>query len=167
MTLLDTCARCGGDGCEPGTKPERCPQCHGTGMETVSTGPFMMRTTCRRCHGKGTVTRDPCRECRGTGLTRQRQKTVVPVPPGIEDGQTVRMAVGGKREVFVTFRVARSDYFRRQGADVHTDAAVSLAQAALGGTIRVQGVHEDLNVQVGTSFIGIFCTVMLRKVFWY
>ena len=25
----------------------RCPSCNGTGMETVSTGPFMMRSTCR------------------------------------------------------------------------------------------------------------------------
>ncbi len=152
VTLADTCARCRGDGCEPGTSPERCPQCHGTGMETVTTGPFMMRSTCRRCHGKGSWVKDPCKECRGSGLTRQRKKTVVPVPPGIEDGQTVRMAVG-KREVFVTFRVAKSDYFRRQGADVHTDATVSLAQAALGGTIRVQGIHEDLNVQVSYTIV--------------
>ncbi len=144
---MDTCSRCHGDGCEPGTRPDRCPQCHGTGMETVSTGPFMMRSTCRRCQGKGSWVQDPCKECRGSGLTRQRQKTVVPVPAGVEDGQTVRMAVG-KREVFITFRVAKSDYFRRQGPDVHTDAVVSLAQAALGGTIRVQGIHEDLNVQV-------------------
>lgn len=86
-------------------------------------------------------------ECRGTGQTRQRQKTIVPVPPGIEDGQTVRMAVG-RKEVFVTFSVAKSDYFRRQGSDVHTDARISLAQALLGGTIRVLGIHEDLNVKV-------------------
>ena len=106
-------------------------------METVSNGPFMMRSTCRRCSGQGSWNKNPCGECRGAGQTNQRQKITVPVPAGIEDGQTVRMPVGSK-EVFITFSVERSDYFTRKGADVHTDANISLAQAALGGTIRVQ-----------------------------
>jgi DnaJ family protein A protein 3 len=96
-------------------------------METVTTGPFMMRSTCRRCHGKGTWNKSPCKDCRGAGQTKQRKKITVPVPAGIEDGQTVRMAVGSK-EVFITFRVESSDYFKRQGADIHTDAKISLAQ---------------------------------------
>jgi DnaJ family protein A protein 3 len=76
----------------------------------------------------------------------------VPVPAGVEDGQTIRLAVG-RKEVFVTFRVEKSRYFRRDGPDVHTDAEVSLAQAVLGGTIRVQGVYEDQTIQIapGTS----------------
>ena len=66
---------------------------------------------------------------------------------GVEDGQTVRMPVGNK-EVFITFRVEKSEYFRRDGADVHTDAEISLSQAVLGGTIRVRGLYEDQTVQV-------------------
>ena len=82
----------------------------------------------------------------------QRKKVIVPVPAGVEDGQTIRMAVGNK-EVFVTFRVEKSRYFRRDGPDVHTDADISIAQAVLGGTIRVQGVYEDQTIQIrpGTS----------------
>jgi len=147
VSIMDTCNKCNGTGSEPGSRPERCPTCNGTGMETVSTGPFMMRSTCRRCSGKGTYNKNPCGECRGRGQTQQRQKITVPVPAGIEDGQTVRMPVGSK-EVFITFRVEKSSYFTRKGADVHTEAAISLAQAALGGSIRVQGIYEDLNVQI-------------------
>jgi DnaJ family protein A protein 3 len=66
---------------------------------------------------------------------------------GVEDGQTVRMPVG-RKEIFITFRVEKSDYFRRDGADVHTDAEISLSQALLGGTIRVRGIYEDQTVQV-------------------
>lgn len=116
-------------------------------METVSTGPFMMRSTCRRCHGKGVYVKSPCADCRGSGQTRQHRKVRVPVPAGIENGQTVRMGVGQK-EVFVTFSVEPSDYFRRQGADVHTDAKISLSQAVFGGAIRVAGVYEDINVRI-------------------
>ena len=54
----------------------------------------------------------------------------------------------GSKEVFITFRVEKSNYFTRKGADVYTEAAISLAQAALGGSIRVQGIYEDLNVQI-------------------
>ncbi len=52
------------------------------------------------------------------------------MPAGIEDGQTVRMPVGTK-EVYITFKVEKSDYFTRKGADVHTDATISLAQVLL------------------------------------
>lgn len=42
---------------------------------------------------------------------------------------------------------------RREGNDVHTNAAVSISQAILGGTIRIQGLYEDHTVQIipGTS----------------
>lgn len=147
VSIMDNCPKCSGNGAEPGTKPERCPSCNGSGMETVSNGPFMMRSTCRRCAGQGTYNKSPCNGCRGSGQTNQRQKVSVPVPAGIEDGQTVRMPVG-RKEVFITFSVERSDYFTRKGQDVHTEAAISLGQAALGGTIRCQGIYEDLNVQI-------------------
>jgi len=147
VSVMDNCGTCKGSGSSPGSKPERCPNCNGTGMETVSTGPFMMRSTCRRCSGKGTWNKNPCEDCRGQGQTQQRRKISVPVPAGIEDGQTVRMPVGN-REVFITFRVEKSDYFTRKGADVHTEAHISLSQAALGGTVRVQGIYEDINLQI-------------------
>lgn len=51
-----------------------------------------------------------------------------------------------------TYRVEKSSYFRREGADVHTDAEISISQAILGGSIRVQGVYEDHVVQVNKLF---------------
>uniref|UniRef100_A0A8D3B1E1 DnaJ heat shock protein family (Hsp40) member A3a n=1 Tax=Scophthalmus maximus TaxID=52904 RepID=A0A8D3B1E1_SCOMX len=115
--------------------------------ETVNTGPFVMRSTCRRCGGKGTVISDPCHSCRGTGQTKQKQTVMVPVPAGVEDGQTVRMPVG-KKEIFITFRVQKSPVFRRDGADIHSDLFVSVAQAILGGTARAQGLYETLNLSI-------------------
>lgn len=57
------------------------------------------------------------------------------------------MSVGSK-EIFVTFRVDKSDYFKRDGADVHTEADISVSQALLGGSIRIQGLYEDQVLQV-------------------
>ncbi|KAG7207123.1 hypothetical protein KM043_000998 [Ampulex compressa] len=152
LNVVDTCPKCNGTRAEPGTKAVRCQYCGGTGMETISTGPFVMRSTCRYCQGTRMFLKFPCTNCDGKGQSVQRKKVTVPVPAGIEDGQTIRLAVGNK-EVFVTFRVEKSRYFRRDGPDIHTDATVSLAQAVLGGTIRIEGVYEDHTVQIlpGTS----------------
>lgn len=57
----------------------------------------------------------------------------------------------GKKEFFITFRVDKSDYFKRDGADVHTEAEISVSQALLGGTIRIQGLYEDHTIQVNAS----------------
>ncbi|XP_066286567.1 dnaJ homolog subfamily A member 3, mitochondrial-like isoform X1 [Branchiostoma lanceolatum] len=147
FTMMDTCPRCKGNKAEPGTKITRCQYCHGTGQETINTGPFMMRSTCRRCRGQGTLYSSPCILCRGQGKTQQKKSVMVPVPAGVEDGQTVRMPMGSK-ELFITFRVARSDYFRRQGADIHTDAAISIAQAVLGGNMRIKGIYDNVTIDI-------------------
>lgn len=147
INITDTCPRCNGKGNEPGTKLQHCHYCNGTGMETINTGPFVMRSTCRRCGGKGSTMTNPCLSCRGSGQTKQKKTVTVPVPAGVEDGQTVRMPVG-KKEIFITFRVQRSPIFRRDGADLHSDLPVTIAQAVLGGTARAQGLYEPINVVI-------------------
>lgn len=67
LNVVDTCQKCGGARCEPGTKAIRCQNCNGTGMETISTGPFVMRSTCRYCHGSRILIKFPCAECEGKG----------------------------------------------------------------------------------------------------
>lgn len=119
--------------------------------------------TCKRSlQGSRMYIKHKCTECAGKGQTVQRKKISVPVPAGIEDGQTVRMSVGNK-ELFVTFRVDKSDYFKRDGADVHTEADISVSQALLGGTIRIQGLYEDHTLQV--TFSHLQFVVMQRYTF--
>ncbi|XP_028029805.1 protein tumorous imaginal discs, mitochondrial-like isoform X2 [Bombyx mandarina] len=152
VNVVDTCPKCQGSRCELGTKAIRCTYCNGTGMETFSRGPFVMRSTCRHCHGTRMLIKYPCVECEGKGQSVQRKKITIPVPAGVEDGQTVRMSVGNN-ELFITFKVESSNYFKRDGPDVHTDCTISIAQAVLGGTVRIQGLYEDHTLQIvpGTS----------------
>lgn len=42
VNIVDTCTKCGGTRCEPGTKAIKCTYCNGTGMETFSRGMFMI-----------------------------------------------------------------------------------------------------------------------------
>lgn len=147
LKLMDTCGRCKGQGNEPGTKVSRCGYCGGTGMEQVTQGPFVMRSTCRKCGGNGKLVTHPCTQCRGKGEVRQTKTLNVPVPAGVENNQTVRMRVG-TREVFITFRVAPSPIFRRQGADVHSDVTISITQAILGDIIKVPGIQNEITLKI-------------------
>ncbi|KAG7315484.1 hypothetical protein KOW79_021572 [Hemibagrus wyckioides] len=147
VNIEDDCPRCHGKGHEPGTKVTHCHYCNGTGMESVNTGMFMMRSMCRRCGGRGSIIITPCVMCRGTGQTKQKKSLMVPVPAGVEDGQTVRMSVGNK-QVYITFRVQRSPVFRRDGTDIHSDLMISVAQAILGGTARAQGLYGAVDIAI-------------------
>lgn len=69
------------------------------------------------------------------------------MPAGVDDGQSIRMKVGNK-ELYIHFRVAKSNYFRREGADIHSEVEISLSQALLGGTADIQGLYENLSVAI-------------------
>src|SRR4051812_22568525 len=75
----DICETCKGTGAKPGTQPVVCPQCGGQGRiaQQGFGGMFRMVTTCPNCRGRGTIVRDHCRSCSGSG--RQVKKRVVTV----------------------------------------------------------------------------------------
>ncbi|XP_059194802.1 dnaJ homolog subfamily A member 3, mitochondrial-like isoform X2 [Centropristis striata] len=147
VNIDDTCPRCDGQGSEPGTRVPQCHYCNGTGMESVHTGPFTTRSTCRRCGGKGSIIITPCALCRGSGQTKKRQTVTVPVPAGIDNGQRVRMSVGSK-EILITFRVQSSPLFRRHGFDIHSEMFISVAQAILGGVATGPGLHQTISTVI-------------------
>jgi len=147
INVVEVCPSCKGNRTVSKDGVTKCTKCHGSGFETFSQGPFVMRSTCRQCQGQGTMLKDPCRECMGKGRVQGRKDVTVPVPAGVEDGQTIRMSVG-ETEVFVILRVAPSDYFRREGADVHSDIKISVAQSVLGGSMRVRGIYENVDIDI-------------------
>ena len=80
---LAPCARCHGNGGEPGSKVVRCPTCHGHGQVTATRGFFQMTQICPRCSGRGQVNENPCRECKGEGRTPQQTRVAVHIPRGL------------------------------------------------------------------------------------
>ncbi|CAF1687004.1 unnamed protein product, partial [Adineta ricciae] len=136
VRIIDTCPTCKGSRCAAGSQPQKCRTCNGTGMETIETGPFFMRAACRTCHGRRETISRPCLECSGKGKTAQKKSVTIPIPAGVEDGQTMRVNMGSS-EVFVTFRVKSSEKFRRDKEDIHSEAGISIVQAILGGAIKI------------------------------
>ncbi|XP_054165473.1 protein tumorous imaginal discs, mitochondrial-like [Oppia nitens] len=152
VNVQDECYKCQGSGVEPGRYAQTCPFCDGVGLEQLKGQAMNLRTTCRVCRGTGQYIYWKCTNCHGFGHVIDKRRLIIPVPAGVEDMQTMRVEVEGQ-EMFITFHVLVNKYFRRDGYDVHTDASVSLAQSVLGGNIKIEGVHSDINldIQAGTD----------------
>jgi molecular chaperone DnaJ len=159
------CSVCGGGGAEPGTEPASCPTCEGAGrLQHVSRTPFgeFIRTqTCPRCGGAGRVIEHPCRECEGSGRIVEERKLEVEVPPGIHDGQQIRLsgeghagALGGRAgDLYVRVRVRPDPRFVREGNDLFSTVDLTMTQAALGTTLRVPTLEgeTELEFEPGTQ----------------
>ena len=160
LTLKDTCTKCNGTGAKPGTSPETCSKCHGTGQVTYTQQSMfgMVRNvqTCPDCGGTGKIIKDKCPDCRGTGFTASRKKIQVSIPAGIDDGQSIRIREkgepgtnGGPRgDLLVEVQVARHPIFQRQDMNIFSTAPLTYAQAALGGTVRINTVDGEVEYEV-------------------
>src|SRR5690606_16243923 len=65
LKLLDPCDRCGGNGAEAGTKPQRCTTCNGQGevrrAQQSFFGQFVSVAPCPTCRGEGVMIQSPCK----------------------------------------------------------------------------------------------------------
>ena len=156
----DVCNVCNGSGAQPGTSPETCPTCRGSGRIQQQTqtlfGMTMVTKDCPACQGRGTVIRTPCTNCRGRGRTKIRKSIHIKVPAGVDTGN--RMPIRGEGEpgtkggpygdLYVEFKVAKHDIFSRSGADTYCEVPISYAQAALGGEIEVPTIDGPMKYSI-------------------
>lgn len=157
---LAPCKSCGGSGCAEDGRPVTCPTCRGTGQVVTTQRTFLgnmqTRSVCPDCHGTGTTIDYPCPECDGQGRTPDRERVSVKVPAGFSDGQQLRVpgfgeaGVRGARsgDLIVSVQVVPDDHFQRAGDDLHVRVEVSVAQAALGATVQIEGIMPDETVEV-------------------
>jgi len=143
-----TCTRCNGNKAEPGTSIKRCPDCNGTGTQTMFHGFVHMNTMCQQCHGRGTYIPNACQGCRGKGIVMKDRTFPVDIPAGVEDGQRIQLQGIQHGEVHIVLKVAESKIFSRNGADVSTDIQISFAQAILGGNISISGLYGDIDLPI-------------------
>jgi molecular chaperone DnaJ len=162
---LVTCDVCEGSGGEPGSEPERCPDCNGTGerrrVSQTILGQMVNITACPRCSGEGRIIGVPCHNCSGDGRVRQERRLVVSVPSGIDSGQ--RIAIEGQGEagprggpsgdLYVVITVREHPELLRRGTELFYELPITFPQAALGATLSVPTVEgsESVEVPVGTQ----------------
>ncbi len=91
----ESCPTCHGSGAKPGTSPVTCSNCRGSGQVTRAQntpfGQMVTSTACSKCGGRGQIITSPCGECSGTGRVRKTRKINIKIPPGVEDGQHLKL----------------------------------------------------------------------------
>jgi len=161
LTSPAPCTNCHGSGARPGTSPKVCPNCNGSGVVSRNQGAFGFSEPCTECRGSGSIIEHPCDECQGTGVTTRTRTINVRIPPGVEDGQRIRLAGQGEAglrgapsgDLYVTVHVKPDKVFGRDGDDLTVSVPVSFHELALGTTLSVPTLEGKVGVRVpkGTS----------------
>ena len=142
---LTECERCLGDGVEPGHSPVSCTVCDGMGEVRYQQAFFTMSRTCPSCGGRGKVVEHPCTKCKGEGRERKQRNLNVRIPPGVDDGNRLRirgegdggLSGGGFGDLFVQIEVKEHLFFNRENDDIICDVPIRMEVAAAGGMVEV------------------------------
>lgn len=163
---LETCEKCKGAGAAPGTNPENCQTCAGSGQVRYQQGFFSVARTCHVCRGAGRVIGTPCDGCKGAGRIEREKSLEVKIPAGVETGSRMRVqgegeagANGGPAgDLYVVIHVSEHEQFERQGGNLYSSVPITFAQAALGAEIAVKTLDKDqpLKIPVGTQTGTVF-----------
>ncbi|WP_419172828.1 molecular chaperone DnaJ [Halobacteriovorax sp.] len=140
-----TCETCKGSGAKEGSEPTSCDMCHGAGEVRRQQGFFTVASTCPKCHGSGTMIKDPCGTCHGQGRKKKKVELEVTIPAGIDHGQRLKLsgegdagAQGGPNgDLYIVVDVKEHEIFKRDGFNVHYTVPISFSQAALGAEVEV------------------------------
>jgi molecular chaperone DnaJ len=160
-----TCATCSGSGAKPGTQPVACATCDGRGrlqqVTRTMLGEFVRTQACPACNGSGRLVEHPCLECDGSGRTVEERTLDVEIPPGIHDGQQIRLSgeghagdLGGRAgDVYVQVRVKPHPHLVREGNDLFCTVDLTMTEAALGASVRIPTLEgeEELELEPGTQ----------------
>jgi molecular chaperone DnaJ len=164
VARLEPCDRCGASGAEPGTSPERCRTCGGTGqvqdVRRSIFGTVMTAHPCSTCEGTGQEIGTPCERCDGRGRVAVEASVPVDIPAGVSDGLDLRIggaghagrAGGPAGDLYLRIAVDDDPVFERRGNDVFAVLDVSMTQAALGAGFEVETLDgpERVDVDPGT-----------------
>ena len=161
LTSEATCSTCHGSGAKPGTSPRTCGQCGGRGVLDDNQGFFSFSTPCPVCGGRGYTIDDPCPTCSGSGIEHRPREVKVRIPPGVQDGQRIRLRGRGgpgrnggpPGDLYVTCLINPHNLFGRRGNDLTLTVPVTFPELALGTELTVptlEGAKVRLRVPPGT-----------------
>ena len=155
IVRTEVCSVCHGARSKPGSQPERCPACNGTGQVRQAQrsifGQFINVTTCSQCRGEGKIITNPCPHCKGQGKERKARKVAIKVPAGVDDSIQIRLSGegdvgrngGSPGNLYVTLSVRKHKFFKRDGDHILYELPINFAQAALGAEVGIPTLDDD------------------------
>lgn len=156
VPTLVSCGDCGGSGAAKGSKPVTCNDCGGVGQIRMQQGYFSVQQTCPTCHGSGQVISNPCGKCRGSGRVEEYKNLSVKVPPGVDNGDRIRLAGEGQAgmngapagDLYAQVSIKEHNLFTRDGSDLYTEVPVNFVMAVLGGELDVPTLTGKVKLKI-------------------
>ena len=162
------CTDCNGDGCKQGKSSNRCNQCNGSGVVTVTRqmGPMISRQSfpCNSCKGKGTWINpgDRCVNCKGNKYAPTKEYIEIPIERGTSDGEY--FVVNGKGDegegylqtgdIIFIFREKKDKSRSRIGNNLILNIPILLSEALCG-------ICSTIKHPSGSN-IGIKCDYIIK-----
>lgn len=140
ITNYVSCTTCQGRGASSPQGIKNCTKCGGQGQIFEQRGFFNMAMTCPTCHGEGKVILDPCKNCQGKGVVKEKQHIKVHIPAGVDTGMRLKMSGYGDAgqgggppgDLYVFITIEPHELFEREGNDILLHLPISFTEAALG-----------------------------------
>jgi molecular chaperone DnaJ len=154
-TVID-CESCSASGSRSGAAPKSCTTCGGVGQVRMQQGFFSVQQTCPKCRGQGAVVTDPCGSCSGTGKGRGSKTISVKVPPGVDNGDRIRLSGEGEAgqrggppgDLYVNVVVNEHAIFSREDNNLYCEVPIGFVTAAIGGELEVPTLEGRVNLKI-------------------
>lgn len=154
------CATCKGNGAAEGSKIVNCKTCDGKGsvksQKKTIFGTFATSSECTTCEGTGKVPEKACPTCKGKGIERKKEEIIIPIPEGVENGETLVLKGFGDNQkdmeagdLYVQIIVSAHKTFERDRNNLYTKVEINVADMLLGKKITLKGLDgKDLNIEI-------------------
>jgi len=165
LTKTSACSSCQGSGAKKGSEMLTCKACNGKGKmyDTKNSvlGTFTSVRACGDCRGNGKVPKERCSTCGGVGMTKGQEEITVVIPPGIDNGEMIRLGGAGEAiqsgsagDLYVKVHVHSDNVFSREGSNILMTLPLKLSDALLGGkrNVRIlEGKDIEITIPAGVS----------------
>jgi molecular chaperone DnaJ len=149
----DSCRGIGGQG------EKTCHGCNGFGRRNFTQntpfGQISQTMTCNICSGSGREVSTRCNSCQGHGTIEREEIVDITIPRGVMSGMTlnleghgnyIRGGIAGDLQVLV--EETKHTKFNRDGNDLHCDEWISISQAVLGDSLKIETFYGEQQIAV-------------------
>ena len=125
-------------------------------------GMMQTQSECPTCRGEGTVIKNKCKHCGGTGIVKGEEVIEINIPAGVAEGMVVnvpgkgnagpRNGINGDIQVFI--EEEENETFVRDGNNLIYNLLLDFPTAALGGSIEIptiSGTKLKVKIENGTQ----------------
>lgn len=154
ITKPRACAACSGRGTSGA--PKACLACGGSGHLDMAQGHLQFTAPCSACGGTGKQSGPSCSICGGSGATNEPARLKVKIPPGVKEGQKIRLAGQGapgknggpSGDLLISVSVAPHPYFTRDGNDLSLELPITVSEAMFGAEIEIPTLDGPVKLRV-------------------